>query len=630
MGKTRHFRRKHKDTGPTGLPSVKDIEKEEQIEGNDSDSASASDVALQNIVDQLQGPVEDKVFALHSLASIFYTAGSVQDVVRQKVARIAGPLLLDPSSAVRNAAAGALRNLTSSGNHEICDLLIEQDIMTPVSAFFLKCADVLPSKPGTEDSDTFAQGVYLLWNLCEGNSTAVQYFNDRNLMPILVKFISAAPENWRVTLAIVQCLITVVEDNSHACNLLQKSEEVLINLLTMNGDSTGLLLLRVMTAGILLRVRSNPSDILGPVVLDAIVSPLLQDQRKKLNELSSIEPGESGDNASLQEVAQLIEAQQVALELLTNLCADGDDEAMDLDSNSTSSDGDICEETLCEPETNLEDLTGTSLSLSPEIHEVIVSKQLVPKIWEKTRTPAENVCALLHEHSGGQHILNRVDILRSRAFSCLNNIIPVLDIQDMGGPENLFQMWLDMATFVVKNEEPDPDVLEAASCAMRAALQKFAQKTQSQSIDIQLQQIEFIFTAAPNPKPCVRANVVRTVGMLGMITLSQPLENNFEIIKGVGKFLLNGLAHELELWVMAEMLDSIMDLFGEDETDRAAAELALTIHLQTVLPAFKRRVKMNRKKLGDHYALVTTVNTNLPRFIRYKSKRLSMIQTALE
>ncbi|GLH11417.1 HEAT repeat-containing protein 3 [Gryllus bimaculatus] len=599
MGKTRHFRRKHKDTGPTGLPSVKDIEKEEQIEGNDSDSASASDVALQNIVDQ--GPVEDKVFALHSLASIFYTAGSVQDVVRQKVARIAGPLLLDPSSAVRNAAAGALRNLTSSGNHEICDLLIEQDIMTPVSAFFLKCADVLPSKPGTEDSDTFAQAVYLLWNF-EGNSTAVQYFNDRNLMPILVKFISAAPENWRVTLAIVQCLITVVEDNSHACNLLQKSEEVLNNLLTMNGDSTGLLLLRVMTAGILLRVRSNPSDILGPVVLDAIVSPLLQDQRKKLNELSSTEPGES----------------------------DGDDEAMDLDSNSTSSDGDICEETLCEPETNLEDLTGTSLSLSPEIHEVIVSKQLVPKIWEKTRTPAENVRALLHEHSGGQHILNRVDILRSRAFSCLNNIIPVLDIQDMGGPENLFQMWLDMATCVVKNEEPDPDVLEAASCAMRAALQKFAQNPQSQSIDIQLQQIEFIFTAAPNPKPCVRANVVRTVGMLGMMTLSQPLEKNFEIIKGVGKFLLNGLAHELELWVMAEMLDSIMDLFGEDETDRAAAELALTIHLQTVLPAFKRRVKMNRKKLGDHYALVTTVNTNLPRFIRYKSKRLSVIQTTLE
>jgi hypothetical protein len=37
------------------------------------------------------------------------------------------------------------------------------------------------------------------------------------------------------------------------------------------------------------------------------------------------------------------------------------------------------------------------------------------------------------------------------------------------------------------------------------------------------------------------------------------------------------------------------------------------------------QVRLQRKSLGDHYVVVMTVNTNLSRFIKYKSKRVSLI-----
>jgi hypothetical protein len=59
---------------------------------------------------QLQSPIaEDKIIGLHMLATVFDVPESVEDVMKHKVVKVAAPLLFDKSTAVRNAAAGALR-----------------------------------------------------------------------------------------------------------------------------------------------------------------------------------------------------------------------------------------------------------------------------------------------------------------------------------------------------------------------------------------------------------------------------------------------------------------------------------------------------------------------------------------
>jgi hypothetical protein len=46
------------------------------------------------------------------------------------------------------------------------------------------------------------------------------------------------------------------------------------------------------------------------------------------------------------------------------------------------------------------------------------------------------------------------------------------------------------------------------------------------------------------------------------------------------------------LWVTVEAFDTIMDVFGEDETDNAAAQISLVEKLQTLLPSLKHKVRL--------------------------------------
>jgi hypothetical protein len=65
---------------------------------------------------QLQaGNPEDRVCGLQSLANLTRSGGVRQLVLEGRLVRIAGPLLLDEDEMVRQAAAGALRCVASSG-----------------------------------------------------------------------------------------------------------------------------------------------------------------------------------------------------------------------------------------------------------------------------------------------------------------------------------------------------------------------------------------------------------------------------------------------------------------------------------------------------------------------------------
>jgi hypothetical protein len=66
----------------------------------------------------------------------------------------------------------------------------------------------------------------------------------------------------------------------------------------------------------------------------------------------------------------------------------------------------------------------------------------------------------------------------------------------------------------------------------------------------------------------------------------------FFVDQTVGQFLLDVCSRELELWVVAEAIDTIMDIFGEDETDNVAADIKLVDKLQALLPSLKQKVRL--------------------------------------
>ena len=71
-------------------------------------------------------------------------------------------------------------------------------------------------------------------------------------------------------------------------------------------------------------------------------------------------------------------------------------------------------------------------------------------------------------------------------------------------------------------------------------------------------------------------------------------------------------ARDADLKVVAESLDKVFDIFGEDDTDPVFAELRLLPKLAQILLG---------KGLGESFAVVAMAKTDLQRFIKYREKK---------
>lgn len=129
-----------------------------------------------------------------------------------------------------------------------------------------------------------------------------------------------------------------------------------------------------------------------------------------------------------------------------------------------------------------------------------------------------------------------------------------------------------------------------------------------------------------------------------------PFTATISIWQLVSTFLLDISKTETHVWVIAESLDAIMDMYTEDETDHLAADIKLVPRLLSVMPHFKNKVNIisslliyqiyidlcvyiiilqmhqQKKHLQDGTVVVSTVNANLMRFIKYKQKRIGIKQ----
>lgn len=642
MGKQKRQKRKPHTENPIGLVSVNHFEEVEDF------TDAEKETALQKVYEDVQSlNVEEKLSALQTLESMSCSKNMSVKIASDGIVKRIGPLLMDPNIPVRTLTASALRHIAENGGEKVYTHFFNDDIMTPLCSLLKRdysewqpIIDCTDKEKIHDEKEAFIEIVTLLWTLCENNELAIKYVNKEGLILILLKYLDVVTYGIDLSIVAAQCIFSLSEDNPDAINELKKQESTFLNLLTLEVFDSTLSLsnvtsIKTLICGLLMYINNHKEmDQIHVVnqVLSVLSKSLDIDHIDSACSLATILSQEKAEfsrstKKKIQEYRKLLGAQQQALEILTNLCTE-DQESKEVDSEIDDLDEIECEDSMDDNESINDNFCKVTSTLPVELIEVISNSDLLKKIWNKTLNIDNKVIETLSQSIEGKAILKQVHTLRCRAYLCLHNWISSLDIDILGGVEALYSIWCQIGTVVFKEADVnDIELLESTTAALRATLQKLTEvqaKTFSKLTPSDIQPMLNGERQCPNAN--VRVNLTRILGNLALIIANDDNSNKYELMKHISVFLLVTSATESVAWVMAECLDALMDIFSDDETDKLAADIKLTVKLSELIPTFKTMVRQQKKSLGDNMAIISTVNANIARFIRYKEKRLKLLQ----
>lgn len=616
--------------------------------GADEEDLVADEDVLRRISTQLQSASsEERECGCASLSLMAGTSQAAEVVLDRRLVRIVAPLLLDTDVSVRHAAVGALKNL-SLVSVEVCDQMVQQDVMTPLcellAAYGGQTWAVAKHSSDTMDQrkEIFIEAIDLLWNLCEANEVALKIFNEKNALDLLMGHTDVGILGPRAVASVLQCVYAVSEDNKNVVEALEKHQNTLDGFRRREANNASELHLQILANGITLnatKCTGGNVESLLPSIVECISKVLGQDQRKLIHDYSSAIPLANGENNPAEavdamvtedkaryevlreDIKSVILAQQAAMEMLANVCCD-ETEEWEMDSNMSE------DESVDEDNQSLgsADVMQPSPTIPTVLQEAILEQDLVSKVLAKANLPAENVVEILKGPGGrrceGPVVLKMASTLRSRAFLCLNNLIDALSLEDLGGSEALFKVWSSLGQLCF-NSGTEDELVEAATSAMRAATQKLLDSSQFDSLT-QEDLDKMVAFGAAHSDSSVRTNIVHIAGNIGQIG-SKRLQESAQAkgtIKTVAHFLTEAATKDTDLRVVAEALDKTFDIFAEDHTDQLCQELGLVSKLKQILPGLKVKINVQRQHKGqqDVAALAAMAKTNLTRFVKYKEK----------
>lgn len=624
MGKTRAKKRSSYRYRATGLPSVKEVESEAQKD-------ASVGVKTLPLVEKLTSAVStERECACASLANLVFDHAAIPALLQQDIVRRLGPLLIDDNRGIQEGAAGTLRNLSISGGSEVCIKMVKQDVMTPLTTFVQQSLDSLGAIDETlgsefkrQSTSLAIQAVSLLWNLCESSDVAVDIFNKQGLLPYLVASLKTEIYPTSVAIPAAQCLHTVTEDNSSAAQCLCCSSDLMKTLeksLMADGSSSDMLLLKVLTAGVLYNIRYSIPPVSFHELLQAVVKVLAQVLDVNcFDVINKLLP----EPTKIEDVQMLLNAQQLALEILSNMCCpedSNDDEWEDVD-DCISLDSADEEEVL--QEAAQYDVDMNSESLSTEMINAIVTQGVPKRVLSKCSFGEATMYEALSAHADGEKLLHILSTVQARALICLNNIVSALDTDLLGGDEALGQLWnslfsltftTDTKVFVSREE----DFLEAATGVLRSIMDKMSSVKEPQCITTEHVTTLCRITADTS---CEAAKV-KLLSILGIIgKMAGKKDNTLEVLKSLGVVFRDIIVGDHSLWLISEALDAVFDTFADGPLVNTAADsVGLMPNLVELVPVLKSRIKTERRTLGDHFPVIDAARVNLTRFIKYKFK----------
>lgn len=346
---------------PTGLASA-------------SSSSNKTDAVLP-IIKKMENadPVERK-WACVAVSNLIHNDPSTRRLLQGK--NVVGTLigrLTDSEEEVVVEAAGALRNLCIDGGYDICAEMYNKNILAPLATFIPKISSVLAQyvdspKTAPENAQKvvyeFSENlITILWCLSETSNKALNAVNNLMLVPFLMAFLSSRDHLPLTTVtSAAQCLYVLTDDNPPVGDEIRANLSYVSGLLEISkvrgaSDVMGktpaaeerAVALGVLGCGILRNLAPFPppssiasvdldKEIFLPVLLPAVTSVPLQEATDVVRGFvqSQSEKPEGGDRdpkhpprpdhkseeeLGLERVETSLRAVQLALEILTGVCA---------------------------------------------------------------------------------------------------------------------------------------------------------------------------------------------------------------------------------------------------------------------------------------------------------------------
>ncbi|KAM6223733.1 HEAT repeat-containing protein 3 [Rhynchocyon petersi] len=667
MGKsrTKHFKRPQ-------LFLTDDCQAEAPAENGSDDGPAAE------LLEKLQHPsAEVREYACAGLSRLLQQQTAFPWVVHGDAVRQLGPLLLDPSLAVRETAAGALRNLSACGGFDVCDDMVTKDIMTPLVALLKECSagldavEMSPQHKEDENRSSFEnianEAVNMLWNICECSSRAVSIFNKEGCLEIVLKYLSRFPTNVDLAISVAYCLQTVTEDNPKLVKSFSAAGlHILESAMLSPVNSMEYFLLKTLVAGTVWNLKDvfpskSQAEIINALLkilsevleIDAgetvIQMKVAETQRLKTAAETEEVLEESACGGALTEddeveeipckrqatrktfvsdllpptdkerrqTSALLSAQQTALEIIVNMCCSEEPSDDEWEELSSSDENDAF------METSYSESVGQLMSplcLSHEIHTALTSYLIPKKVVEKTAFPNSNAVDLCSKNPTWKPLIRKMNTIQCRALVCLQSLVSLLDVDHLGGAPALQRLAQHLSQLLFS--QPDfakhTDFLEAISSALRALLQTMASNNISQSMTPD-QLMTLCKAGICNSNTGVRVNVVSILGITGSILAKE--DGTLETLKTIGCSLLEVATKDPSLVVAGEALDALFDVFADGkEAERASIQLKLLLALKEFQPVFKMRIrKEGRGQYSpEQLCVLDNVKMNLRRFITYQ------------
>lgn len=170
---------------------------------------------------------------------------------------------------------------------------------------------------------------------------AVKYLGQSRILGILLpKYLDIGTFGCDIVSSVLQCLFVVVEDNPDVMEKIKLTcEKQLQELMSIEDTDPSILLIRTLSAGVIINTCGGNIAVLPINVINQIVSILSMtlsiDHRLVCNQLSSIVPlidgsgkfeppkGKDGQmlESQLKSVSQILDAQQRSIEIIANICS---------------------------------------------------------------------------------------------------------------------------------------------------------------------------------------------------------------------------------------------------------------------------------------------------------------------
>ncbi|EPT03355.1 hypothetical protein FOMPIDRAFT_1040483 [Fomitopsis schrenkii] len=445
-------------------------------------SSSSRKEAILPILQKMESvdPAERK-WACVAVSNLIQNDPSTRRLLQGK--NVVGSLitrLSDSEEEVVVEAVGSLRNLCIDGGFDICAEMYNKNILAPLKTFIPKISTTLAQyldnpKTAPENAQTlvyeFADNVItILWCLSETSNKAMNAINQISLVPFLMSFLASGD---RLPLSTVtsaaQCLYVLTDENPPAVEEVRSNAPYSSCILSIvqsrealpqaNGKNKELaddrsLALQVLCCGILRNISPIPPpsvaatvdvdrDIMLPTlepVLSLITlseaAQLAQEQIAKEDSIPALEKlslkhtpksdHKTPSELELERLEHKLRTVQLALEILTGVCATLPDPALDVqdaDGEAADEEGDAphSDEEADGPDVDmaLDDESGGART-RPDANTTFVQTLVAPLLALVQPTPLS--FPPLDRPSPHPPTTSALSAIHVSALECLNNV----------------------------------------------------------------------------------------------------------------------------------------------------------------------------------------------------------------